>query len=1335
MSTPVIIADRYRVESLLGRGGMGVVYAVRDELSGERIALKQLQPEASQRMARLFELEYQTLASLDHPGIVRVFDYQRDSEGAFYTMELVQGRDLSQQAPMPWRVACACLRDVAAVLALLHTRRLVHRDLTPRNLLRTDAGRMKLIDFGSLAAFGETDDVVGTLQFMAPESLGDQAIDQRADLYSLGALGYWLLTGIHAFPARNISELEQSWQRAPAPPSTLVALLEGDFEAPPPELDDLIGNLLQLHPEDRPASTAELIDQLTSFADLEPESQSAEGYLASKAFVGRIQERERVRAAMTPAKRGQGRAILFEGVSGAGHTRLLRELGVMARLSGVLVAEADASAGLRPYGAALSLLLKLLPVLDRGSPELALLARLSPALHARVGGELPEVNASEARVRYQNALHALILRASQPRALVLLLDDLHAMDEESLALFAALAHSATHERMVVVAASKRHPVEDPPALLSFRQVAVRIRLMALSASETLELLRSLFGNVPYLERVSERVYRTSEGNPGHCLELASLLVERGLARYREGMWVLPSELSAEELPRDRKLVQKARVDRMANAARTLAAHLSVQPRDVLTFEQCMRLAALSGLDEARARALLGQLVRDGVLHESAHGYRFVHEEIAQTMYGELGEAQRVRAHRAFGELLLEQASDPLGKLRACPHFLRAGDRARGEQLALALAHSKQDVDFASVVRSAAPLCEEILALLRGYHADDYSRLEPLAILAAAGYFADHRYATRYGEEAIEVLSRVLRVRLALALARVLGGKLGLTIALMVAGVALFLHRKRAPNLTVVVMRMMAASSCLAGTAAACIDTVGTQRYARAIEPFAALGPNHACGIGHQFARAVHLQIEDRPAAAREAFVSLIARFESPVPIRDLPEDHRKPALAGCYFALGINESFREDARVLEIADKLEHFGPLFAMQADYLRATHYNGLGDHQRAAQYRQRAEVHAVHLGSAWQVDTWAQADATKLGLRAFDVLIMKQASHQLARFARHLPSLATDERRARGTYLALRGRHREALELLEVEEPPLAVIGWARARGTLAMVYNALGQHERALAVCEDVLRRLDPADLDYTVLNLGVQIEAALAKLGLGRADEARAELDALIAHHAPKQSPLTLGLLHRARFRVALRQRDFADANEQLTKLEGWYGTSGMPSLLEVARNLRRELTRTQSPFLGELGSGSHDASDPSHVIARAELLLKRETGPKRVLVVALELTGADDGFLLLAGGQVLPLGPSPSNELLGWAEHELASANDYDAEIRTEEIDSELDPYKLVGGVRYFASPLWREATTGPGLLGVLVLGFTGAPRLPDRRLLGLIATHLEQLEREAKQA
>jgi serine/threonine protein kinase len=159
---------RYRVERRIGQGGMGVVYAVFDRATHRRVALKRLREQAGPIAAAMFEREYQTLAQLRHPNIVEVYEYVADEQGAFYTMELLEGRDLANQAPMAWRDVCVCLRDAASVLGVLHARRLVHRDLSPGNLWRTPGGRIKLIDFGALAPFGVAREVVGTPPFVDP---------------------------------------------------------------------------------------------------------------------------------------------------------------------------------------------------------------------------------------------------------------------------------------------------------------------------------------------------------------------------------------------------------------------------------------------------------------------------------------------------------------------------------------------------------------------------------------------------------------------------------------------------------------------------------------------------------------------------------------------------------------------------------------------------------------------------------------------------------------------------------------------------------------------------------------------------------------------------------------------------------------------------------------------------------------------------------------------------------------------------------------------------------------------------------------------------------------
>src|SRR5580704_17756714 len=115
------VASRYVVEEELACGGMGVVYRVRDRSTGDLLALKRLAPEAARRreLVEAFEREYQVLAGLDHPRIIRVFDYGVDSNGPYYTMELLAGVDMRKAAPVPYRAACRYLRDVATSLALL----------------------------------------------------------------------------------------------------------------------------------------------------------------------------------------------------------------------------------------------------------------------------------------------------------------------------------------------------------------------------------------------------------------------------------------------------------------------------------------------------------------------------------------------------------------------------------------------------------------------------------------------------------------------------------------------------------------------------------------------------------------------------------------------------------------------------------------------------------------------------------------------------------------------------------------------------------------------------------------------------------------------------------------------------------------------------------------------------------------------------------------------------------------------------------------------------------------------------------------------------------------
>jgi serine/threonine protein kinase len=207
-----VIAQRYRVEAMLGRGGMAIVYRVFDERTQRSVALKRVAARERSKLTRyasLLEREYHTLSQLGHPCIIEVFDFGVDARGPFYTMELLDGSDLEKTERRPWRTTCMALRDVASALAMLHSRALLHRDVSLRNVHVTANGRTKLIDFGAMMTMGVAKEIVGTPPFMAPEILQLQALDGRADLFALGALGYRLLTGRHAYPTRRFTELRR----------------------------------------------------------------------------------------------------------------------------------------------------------------------------------------------------------------------------------------------------------------------------------------------------------------------------------------------------------------------------------------------------------------------------------------------------------------------------------------------------------------------------------------------------------------------------------------------------------------------------------------------------------------------------------------------------------------------------------------------------------------------------------------------------------------------------------------------------------------------------------------------------------------------------------------------------------------------------------------------------------------------------------------------------------------------------------------------------------------------------------------------------------------------
>ena len=271
----------YRIDRLLGEGGMGKVYEAEERLSGRRVALKVLRPELarSEPARRLFENEMSVLARLDHPNVVRCLACTEIDGDLVMALELLEGRTLRQllatDGPLDWQRALGIVQQIAGALAAAHEHEppIVHRDLKPENVMILDDGRIKVTDFGIakvLAALGNaTTHSVGTLQYMSPEQIDAAPVDARSDLYALGLVLYELLTGRPPFESSSPRELlnMQCTKAAPALPESVRRAL-------PRGIEQLLFELLEKSPSERPGSAADVLHAIEPFVPSEAEATS-----------------------------------------------------------------------------------------------------------------------------------------------------------------------------------------------------------------------------------------------------------------------------------------------------------------------------------------------------------------------------------------------------------------------------------------------------------------------------------------------------------------------------------------------------------------------------------------------------------------------------------------------------------------------------------------------------------------------------------------------------------------------------------------------------------------------------------------------------------------------------------------------------------------------------------------------------------------------------------------------------------------------------------------------------------------------------------------------------
>jgi serine/threonine protein kinase len=261
-----LLADRYRVIKRLGSGGAATVFLCEDQRLGRKVAVKRMHADSPQDMARRLHREARLGASLNHPGLVSVFDTVTYDEGVLVIMEYVEGETLAEalkRGPLGTRRALEVVRGVAAALDHAHSHGIVHRDVKPANVLLGKDGAVKLVDLGISKAAGQTritrsGTVLGTPAYMAPEQVEGTAVTPAADVYALGAMAYEMLSGRKARTGKTPIEVAHKAAMEPPPD------LRNAWPEAPRAAAAAIKKAMAREPEGRQATAGEFAEQLSA---------------------------------------------------------------------------------------------------------------------------------------------------------------------------------------------------------------------------------------------------------------------------------------------------------------------------------------------------------------------------------------------------------------------------------------------------------------------------------------------------------------------------------------------------------------------------------------------------------------------------------------------------------------------------------------------------------------------------------------------------------------------------------------------------------------------------------------------------------------------------------------------------------------------------------------------------------------------------------------------------------------------------------------------------------------------------------------------------------------
>jgi serine/threonine protein kinase/tetratricopeptide (TPR) repeat protein len=680
----------YEILDCIGQGGMGVVYRARDPRLDRQVAIKLLSPEmaADPQARERLRREARAAAALDHPYVCKVFEIGEDGGALFLVMEYLAGVTLDRRLredrmslPETLRVA----GEIAEALQEAHGRRFLHRDLKPTNIMLTEQGHVKVMDFGlakqivDLPAASDSPaspevsgsqltapgTLLGTPDYMSPEQVKGLALDVRSDLFSFGVILAEMISGRHPF--RKSSMLE-----------TLSAVLRDspDFGGEIPQgvtVQGLIVMARRMLAKDAAERYASIAEMRADLARLAASSQNADAPISAEKRtadsirpIGRDADLKQLTRQLEEALAGRGSLILIGGEPGIGKTHLASALLDAARSRGAYVVtghcyEMEGSPPYLPFiemlehsarsvpldtfryalGDDASEVVKLMPELRRMYPD------IPPAL------ELPP---EQQRRFLFNGYRGFVERSTRLVPMVALFEDLQWADEPTLLLLQHLAQTVAGMPMMMIGTYRDVDLEvgRPCARmlesLLRQKLGTRILLRRLAVAGVEEMLTALCAQQPppSLTRV---VFEGTEGNPFFVEEVFRHLAEEGKLFDENGVFRPGLRGDQLQVPEGVRLVLGRRLERLSEDARRILTTAALIGRvfslELLEeLENARRDAALEAVEEAER----AHLVETEAVGRQTR-YRFVHELVRQTLSATLSLPRRQRLHARVAQVM------------------------------------------------------------------------------------------------------------------------------------------------------------------------------------------------------------------------------------------------------------------------------------------------------------------------------------------------------------------------------------------------------------------------------------------------------------------------------------------------------------------------------------------------------------------------------------------------------------------------------------------------------------------------------------------------------------